>query len=1453
MKKFLAAFVVLFSLALPASASNVGNLSTMGAPADATYTFLTNPGNYFSIVGTEIVANPATPSGQYSIVVQATGGGLARPVKRTFALNYTSAIPPPVPGVFSIGINLVGAEAQFPSFATTAQINYHANRLHGSLNPVPKFRFTLGWSKVNTLGQTVGIQPVAFGPLDTTSTLYGGTSYVGAMNRVISDVMAAGGQVLLDIHEFGNAPGATTVGSAGCPFSCFADLWGKIADYYVHVRPDLLPGIYGLDLMNEWKFIDFAIAFNGNQAAITAARASGYVGPIYAEGVNFTSAWNWTTGDGQAFDNSNMYQLVDPLNNLISSAHMYPDPDDSGSLGAQTFAYSVALTVPGSAPTGLNVNPTIAVSRIEREWQPWTVQHSLRPHLGEYGTSNDNPWIGGAFDYADWNTITRNMLTFLRNNKIEISLWASGNGGAGYGPSGYGYSLDPFNSNLSGAYDFTATGVQEPVWTVIDDFTGYSGAQPTAYALFKPGLSTPNLYTTVGSPSAPFTIYYGGKITSSTIITPHDTLLDGTAGGGTFTPATITLANGDNATATFTYTPSQAATFKISTTNNRGWTDPPLIGFSSQGATDPYVTTNYTSLSNMYGMYNRFTPNTGPSLKLQRTSDNQQLDWGFTLLGNGYAQFDRGAIQTWASARRGIPITTIHSIGPIGNDITCTGTLPTLDLQNSAGYPEIVVPAGASCEFNIPIPGATALSTIARMNQAVGGAFFRQDWFTGPIILLNGNFQIFSTGCLPNGTVGGVGQGAVNTSLSLGVVNGQYHDYGASYASGATNGFVTYKDGTQVAQATVTYQLATCFASQQIEFVHFKNGPQPWSGSFTNFELVPGVNYTPSQQTAIATMDTTYYSTALPDVLPAINPTISGTGASNAVVGLTSTPFSGISVADANTGTPTDSVVITGTGTAGGTLTGTGLTGTGPWTMATAVPGTITSQMRALTYTPAGAIGTNETFTIAVTSSAGTSASDNHSVVTVIAPPPPVIASVLTNLPIYPGFIPARPFGGISVTDPNAGSPTETITITLSGAAGTLAGSGISGTGPYTVGPDTPGNVTGILNSATFTTAAGVGSVTNFALNVVSSAGSSVSNSATNTTVSTYSAQASFTPPGGTFTPVNHSGYNLAGGELNIGLQPAPAQMDYIANKGFGLFRYVMTSKYLYTAPFGQFDATYLAQIKAVIDYAYTKNLYVVIDPHDSGFVWDATFSRLALTRPSTRGQDLFQDEWRRISTAFLNYPNVLFGLNNEPSGQTAVQWRDGGVTPSVTAIRATGATQMILIPGAGDGSNNWTAQGNTAAFAGYAGDPLNNFAFEAHQYLDSSTSGGGSVATVNGSTILNDFNSFLTTNGFKGFLGEFGMAPDPFLCNGSDTLHYTGGTPVTTNSITQNNNMLSVMVSSGLYMGWAAWGGGYEFATPPTTNGYAFNPEPPRNGFNYVIPIIDQPQIAPLLAKVIP
>lgn len=1405
--------------------------------------------------------------------------GSANPLAIIDLAPTAIALPPvpPVFGEFFIGINLTGPQNAAPVFPSAACINYYAAKLAGPNNLEVRFRTTLGWSQVQSFppNATVGIQIAAFGALDTTSgylngntnilassqalasspwgTLATGTGsvtsannsgiapdgtnsatlltfnrsdttsyaqvqqqfttiagsaagffslkaatpadvgkqvsislyntdyqglinvtltsawvqydftsitgaqyavigyfssespmtgavnvlawgaqvnagatplaysatnigYLGNLDQYVANVAASGAKCILDIHTFGVGPGALFVGSSGLPITAFADLWGKIAAHYV-ANPTLLAAIAGFDLMNEWQNgFSSVTAIAAENAAIAAIRTAGYTGPIYCEGVNFTGSWNWVSGEGQPYNNSLLYTLVDPLNNLIIEPHMYPDCDSSGS----HFGYTVNAAIAGSAPPGINTNPTIGVTRLENEFIPWQQLHQLPAALGEFGSSNDSPWVGGNFDFADWNVITRNTISCCQENDLGFIIWEGGPGQpTGYNANGYAYSLDPFNLNSNSVADFTAAGVQHPAMVVLQEFTGYTGAQPTAYALFPPGIQTPNLFIGNGTPSEPLAVYYGGKIMTPQTITFHDYLADGvTPAGGTFTPASLTVQAGENFVGTVTYTASQVATILIATTNTAGWTDPAPIGVSS--APNQFVTAQ--NLSNIFALRRLYGPYLGPAVTLQRQQDNQKMSFAFNNLGN----LPRQAIQNWANSRI-IPIVAWCDQGPLHNNATLAGPAPSLTLNNSLGYPEITVTSGNQMATVAQANGKGLQTILARTNSVNNNIIVSQDIFIDMFRMQVGSYDV------------GPDSGT-RYIVATGGVEGSWQETAASYSHLYTpNNLNGYLDGTLHASATAAqFTWSPSDPSGQTNLFYFRFGGDNWQGSAYKL-IITFDELNAATIAALAASDDAYYSTPLPDSLSAVAPTIVGGG----------------------------------------------------------LPATT--------------------------------------------------------------FAASNPFFGVSILDMNSGSPTDSLVITLSGASATLTGSGITGSNPYTIASAAPASVTATLQALTLSTSASPGSTINVQIAATSSAGTSASTTMP-LTVATYVAETPFAAPGGTFTPVNMFGVNLSGGE-NGGLGavgfPYPFEISYFAGKGFGLIRMPLTSQTLYTSAFGLLNTSIVNAMQTAIAAAYASNMYVVIDVHNGGAVWNSLTNAPALILPGTIGQALFNDLWVRIMTKWKNYPNVIFGLMNEPQGMSVTQWQTS-VSQCITAARtASGTTQLITIPGATTftAASSWVSSGNGAAWAGYNGDPANNFMFEMHQYLDAGDAGSTPVCVSgSGATILAAATAWLATNGFKAFLGEFGVGWDPWfpLTPGvNENYDPTHANTQVTGSVTENGNMLAYMKTNrAQWPAWAEFAGGINFPAAPQSGGYYFNPEPERNGTSgYIIPIVDQPQLAVLQA----
>lgn len=119
-----------------------------------------------------------------------------------------------------------------------------------------------------------------------------------------------------------------------------------------------------------------------------------------------------------------------------------------------------------------------------------------------------------------------------------------------------------------------------------------------------------------------------------------------------------------------------------------------------------------------------------------------------------------------------------------------------------------------------------------------------------------------------------------------------------------------------------------------------------------------------------------------------------------------------------------------------------------------------------------------------------------------------------------------------------------------------------------------------------------------------------------------------------------------------------------------------------------------------------------------------------------------------------------------------------------------------ILAPG-----NSWSGGHSfTQSWTGYSPssasalvnlkDPLNNTAFDIHEYLDADYSGGHALCASPADTNLADLTSWLKANQFKAMITEFGSA------NGTQCQPYLEG-------------MLGYMRDNPEYIGWTAWAAG--------------------------------------------
>jgi endoglucanase len=314
-------------------------------------------------------------------------------------------------------------------------------------------------------------------------------------------------------------------------------------------------------------------------------------------------------------------------------------------------------------------------------------------------------------------------------------------------------------------------------------------------------------------------------------------------------------------------------------------------------------------------------------------------------------------------------------------------------------------------------------------------------------------------------------------------------------------------------------------------------------------------------------------------------------------------------------------------------------------------------------------------------------------------------------------------------------------------------------------------------------------------------------------------------PPSPAFLP----GTNLSGLEFNPGTVPGTANtdygvpghsdVDYFVGKKMPFLRLPFLWERMQRTLGGNLDPTYLAIVTDLVTYATGKGATVLLDVHNYARYDGAVIGSGDANAP-TAAQ--FGDLWSRLATLFKGNPGVVFGLMNEPNGMATELWLTDA-NAAIAAIRQTGATNLITVPGNGyTGAHSWTTGGygtpNGTVMLGVV-DPANHFIYEVHQYLDADSSGTHDTcnAAPAGSQSLAAFTAWAKTNHVRAMIGEFGAANNTTCL--SDLADFLG-------SVDQNKDV---------WAGWTYWSAG------PWWGSYMFSIEPSASG-------ADAPQMATLL-----
>ena len=247
---------------------------------------------------------------------------------------------------------------------------------------------------------------------------------------------------------------------------------------------------------------------------------------------------------------------------------------------------------------------------------------------------------------------------------------------------------------------------------------------------------------------------------------------------------------------------------------------------------------------------------------------------------------------------------------------------------------------------------------------------------------------------------------------------------------------------------------------------------------------------------------------------------------------------------------------------------------------------------------------------------------------------------------------------------------------------------------------------------------------------------------------------------------------------------------SYFVGKGMTTFRLPFRWERLQPTRKAAFDAAEQTRLTTTTNNLLAKGAAVVLDAHNY-----ARYGTTLIGSGSVTNAD-FADFWGRLATLYKGNSKVVFDIMNEPHDMSTEQWVSAA-NAAIAAIRATGANNLIIVPGNGwDGahswSENWYGTANSTAMLQIK-DPGNNYAYEVHQYLDDTSAGSSQscTSTTAGSQRLAGFTSWLKANGKRGFLGEF-----------------NGGRNAT--CLAALDDMLKHLeANSSVWLGWTFWAAG--------------------------------------------
>ena len=180
---------------------------------------------------------------------------------------------------------------------------------------------------------------------------------------------------------------------------------------------------------------------------------------------------------------------------------------------------------------------------------------------------------------------------------------------------------------------------------------------------------------------------------------------------------------------------------------------------------------------------------------------------------------------------------------------------------------------------------------------------------------------------------------------------------------------------------------------------------------------------------------------------------------------------------------------------------------------------------------------------------------------------------------------------------------------------------------------------------------------------------------------------------------------------------------SYVASRGINLVRLPLRWERVQPTLGGPLNAAEVQRIADAVARATAAGMRVILDIHNYGAYWLSDGAQ-GVRRPIGSAEVTvahFASLWRNLSTAFKANAGVAgYGLMNEPVGMAGPAAWEQASQAAVTAIRDTGDSKLVLVPGYNwSGAQQWASQHPRA----WISAPYAHIRYEAHHYWDRNNS----------------------------------------------------------------------------------------------------------------------------------